>query len=78
MNESPLDTFFSMVAEPFTEYQKADFKKKFSRADQLNGAEQKIYAIAWNISRHFRDNWQGTPFKAQLVCDKKKSKCRSL
>ena len=27
--------------------------------------------IAWNISYHFRDNWQGTPFKAQLVCDKK-------
>ncbi|HBX53753.1 MAG: restriction endonuclease subunit R [Bacteroidetes bacterium RIFOXYA12_FULL_35_11] len=71
VNESPLDTFFGMVSEPLTEYQKADFKKKFSRADQLNGAEQKIYAIAWNISLHFRDNWQGTPFKAQLVCDKK-------
>jgi type I restriction enzyme R subunit len=60
-----------MVSEPLTEYQQADLKKKFSRADQLNGAEQKIYAIAWNISLHFRDNWQGTPFKAQLVCDKK-------
>ena len=60
-----------MVSEPLTEYQKADLKKKFSRADQLNAAEQKIYAIAWNISQHFRDNWQGTPFKAQLVCDKK-------
>jgi type I restriction enzyme R subunit len=61
-----------MVSEPLTEYQKADFKKKFSRADQLNSAEQKIYAIAWNISLHFRDNWQGkTPFKAQLICDKK-------
>ena len=71
VNASPLDTFFEMVSEPLTEYQKADFKKKFSRADQLNGAEQKIYAIAWNISRHFRDNWQGTRFKAQLVCDKK-------
>ena len=71
VNASPLDTFFEMVSEPLTEYQKADFKKKFSRADQLNGAEQKIYAIAWNISRHFRDNWQNTPFKAQLVCDKK-------
>jgi len=71
VNENPLDTFFGMVSEPLTEYQKADFKKKFSRADQLNGAEQKIYAIAWNISLHFRDNWQGTPFKAQLVCDKK-------
>ncbi len=71
VNESPIDTFFGMVSEPLTEYQKADLKKKFSRADQLNGAEQKIYAIAWNISHHFRDNWQGTPFKAQLVCDKK-------
>jgi type I restriction enzyme R subunit len=71
VNENPLDMFFGMVSEPLTEYQKADFKKKFSRADQLNGAEQKIYAIAWNISLHFRDNWQGTPFKAQLVCDKK-------
>ena len=71
VNESPIDTFFGMVSEPLTEYQKADLKKKFSRADQLNGAEQKIYAIAWNISQHFRDNWQGTPFKAQLVCDKK-------
>ncbi|MFP4288248.1 MAG: type I restriction endonuclease subunit R [Bacteroidales bacterium] len=71
VNSSPLDTFFDMVSEPLTEYQKADFKKKFSRADQLNSAEQKIYAIAWNISLHFKDNWQETPFKAQLVCDKK-------
>jgi type I restriction enzyme R subunit len=71
VNASPLDTFFEMVSEPLTDYQIADFKKKFSRADQLNGAEQKIYAIAWNISLHYRDNWQGTPFKAQLVCDKK-------
>lgn len=71
VNASPLDTFFEMVSEPLSEYQKADFKKKFSRADQLNSAEQKIYAIVWNISIHFRDNWQGTPFKAQLVCDKK-------
>ena len=71
VNSGPLDTFFDMVSEPLTEYQKADFKKKFSRADQLNSAEQKIYAIAWNISLHFKDNWQGTPFKAQLVCDKK-------
>jgi len=71
VNESPLDTFFEMVSEPLTDLQKADFKKKFSRADQLNSAEQKIYTIAWDISRHYRDNWQGTPFKAQLVCDKK-------
>lgn len=71
VNEKPLDMLFGMISEPLTEYQKADFKKKFSRADQLNSAEQKMYLIAWDISLHFRDNWQGTPFKAQLVCDKK-------
>ena len=71
VNAKPIDIFFDMVTEPLNELQKADFKKKFSRADQLNGAEQKIYSIAWDISLHFRNNWQGTPFKAQLVCDKK-------
>ncbi len=27
--------------------------------------------IAWDISEHFRDNWQGTPFKGQLVAQDK-------
>jgi len=72
VNASPIDTFFGMVSEPFTEYQKADIKKKFARYDHLNSAEQKMRMIAWDISYHFRDNWQGrTPFKGQLVCDKK-------
>jgi type I restriction enzyme R subunit len=72
VNSSPIDTFFSMVAEPLNEYQKADIKKKFARYDHLNSAEQKMRMIAWDISYHFRDNWQGkTPFKGQLVCDKK-------
>jgi type I restriction enzyme R subunit len=61
-----------MVSEPLTDYQKADIKKKFARYDHLNSAEQKMRMIAWDISYHFRDNWQGrTPFKGQLVCDKK-------
>ena len=72
VNEKPIDNFFNRVSEPLTDYQKADLKKKFSRADQLNIAEQKIYAICWDISRHFRDNFQGTtPFKGQLVTQTK-------
>lgn len=72
VNESPLDTFFGMVSEPLTEYQRADIKKKFARYDHLNAAEQKMRMIAWDISYHFRANWQDkTPFKGQLVCDKK-------
>ncbi|MHB8258811.1 MAG: type I restriction enzyme subunit R domain-containing protein [Bacteroidia bacterium] len=71
VNEAPIDTYFNLISESLTDYQKADLKKKMSRADHLNAAEQKIYAICWNISLHYRDNWKGTPFKGQLVCDKK-------
>jgi type I restriction enzyme R subunit len=72
VNASPIDTFFGMISEPLNDYQKADIKKKFARYDHLNSAEQKMRMIAWDISYHFRDNWQGrTPFKGQLVCDKK-------
>ncbi|MFY8187669.1 MAG: DEAD/DEAH box helicase family protein, partial [Flavobacterium sp.] len=56
VNASPIDTFFGMVSEPLTEYQKADIKKKFARNDHLNSAEQKMRMIAWDISYHFRDN----------------------
>jgi type I restriction enzyme R subunit len=63
-----------MISEPLTEYQRADFKRKFSRANQLNIADQKIYAICRDIRYHFRDNWQGkTPFKGQLVTQSKEA-----
>jgi type I restriction enzyme R subunit len=71
VHENAIDRFFDKVSEPFTEYQRADMKRKFSRADQLNQAEQRIFTIAWDISKHYRDNWQGTGFKAQLVCPRK-------
>ncbi|MFP5080114.1 type I restriction endonuclease subunit R [Pedobacter sp. JCM 36344] len=74
VNEKPIDNFFNLVSEPLTPYQKADLKKKFSRADQLNIADQKIYAISWDISKHFKDNFQDrTPFKGQLVTQTKEA-----
>lgn len=73
VNEKAVDTFFNMVSEPLNELQKADLKRKFSRADQLNVAEQKIYAICWDISHHYRDNFKGTGFKGQLVCQNKEA-----
>ncbi|RBP30935.1 type I restriction enzyme R subunit [Oceanihabitans sediminis] len=74
VNAAPLDTFFNMVSEPLNDYEKADLKKKFSRADQLNIADQKIYAIAWDITKHYESNFQGrTPFKGQIVCQSKEA-----
>ena len=71
VNAAPIDNFFNMVSEPLSDYEKADLKKKFSRADQLNIADQKIYAIAWDITNHYVKNFQGTGFKGQVVCQSK-------
>ena len=66
-----IDAWFKRITDSLSDDQKADLKKKFSTTDQLNKAEQKVKAIAWDISTHFRDNWQGTNYKAQLVTQDK-------
>ncbi len=73
VNAGPLDNYFGMVSEPLNDYEKTDLKKKLSRKDQLNIADQKIYAICWDISKHYKDNFQGTPFKGQLVTQSKEA-----
>lgn len=72
VNEKPIDNYFNKISEPLNDYQKAELKRKFSSADQLNLADQKIYCIAWDISKHFDDNWgKEMSFKGQLVAPNK-------
>lgn len=71
VDAEPVDKFFDKVCDGLTDYQITDLKKKFSRTDALNQTEQRIYSIAWNITEHFCQNWQGTQFKAMLVTPRK-------
>jgi len=66
-----IDAWFDKITANLSKEQAADLKKKFSTTDQLNKAAQKVMAIAWDISEHFSDNWQGTGFKGQLVVQDK-------
>jgi len=70
-NEKAIDTWFERHTQGLTDAQKADLKKKYSRAEMLNKADQVIYMRAFDISEHYRQNWQGTGFKAQLVAPSK-------
>lgn len=70
-NEKAIDTWFERHTQGLTEAQKADLKRKYARAEMLNKADQVIYMRAFDISEHFRQNWQGTGFKAQLVAPSK-------
>ena len=71
VQDKTIDTWFDRISEPLTDEQRKDLKKKFSQAGQINKAEQKINCTAYDISQHFQSNWQGTPFKGQLVTPSK-------
>ena len=70
-NENAIDLWFERHTANLTDQQKADLKRKYSRADALNQADQVAYMRAYDISEHYRANWQGTGFKAQLVAPNK-------
>lgn len=70
-NKTAVDLWFERHTETLTEEQKADLKRKYSRADALNQADQIVYMCAFDISEHYRTNWQDTGFKAQLVAPNK-------
>jgi len=70
-NQAAVDLWFERHTQGLTKDQKADLKRKYARAEMLNKAEQVVYMRAFDISEHYRANWQGTGFKAQLVAPNK-------
>ncbi|MCD4786317.1 MAG: type I restriction endonuclease subunit R [Candidatus Eremiobacteraeota bacterium] len=71
VDENGIDNWFDKITAELSKEQVADLKRKFSTTDQLNITEQKVKAVAWDISEHYRDNWQGSGFKGQLVTQNK-------
>ncbi|TDO05390.1 type I restriction endonuclease subunit R [Sunxiuqinia elliptica] len=81
VNDKPLDTYFDKISEPLTPYGKSTLKRKFSSTNQLNKADQIIYARAWDISEHYEQNVQNIFFgtlkaKGQLVAPNKTTAIR--
>lgn len=73
IDQRSIDEWFERVTANLSEDEKADLKRKFATTDMLFRAVPIVRAIAWDISEHFRDNWQGTPFKGQLVTPRKET-----
>jgi type I restriction enzyme, R subunit len=71
-----IDKWFEKITQGLTPQQEADLKHKFSRMDALSKTGQAIRAKAFDISEHFRQYWQGTGCKAQLVAPNKASAVR--
>lgn len=71
-----IDRWFDKISEGLTDKQKADLKRKFSAMGALAKTGQAIRAKAFDISEHYRQFWQGTGFKAQLVAPSKAAAIR--
>jgi type I restriction enzyme R subunit len=74
--DSVISAWFDKICEGLTLEQQSDLKRKFSRADVLAGAGQVIRAKAFDISEHYRQTWQNTGLKAQLVAPNKAAAIR--
>lgn len=67
VNREALDRWFERVTRNLTREQKTDLKKKFARSEKLSEADQRLQVIAYDISEHYANTWEDTPFKAQLA-----------
>ena len=76
INPETIDSWFDKLSEGLNEHQRVDLKRKYSRLNALARTEQAIHARAFDISEHYRQHWQGSGFKAQLVAPSKAAACR--
>jgi type I restriction enzyme R subunit len=73
VNQDPLDLWFDRYARGFTDTEKADLKKRWSRLDVLPQIDRFVQVVAWDIYEDYWRNWKDTPFKAMLVAPRKET-----
>ncbi|MBN1967039.1 MAG: HsdR family type I site-specific deoxyribonuclease, partial [Anaerolineae bacterium] len=71
VDQAAIDRWFERVTEGLNDDQKRDLKYKFSHAGEISKAEQRVRQIAYDLSDHYRRNFQSHGFKAQLATDSK-------
>lgn len=67
INKKQIDKGFERLAAPLSEDAQKDLKKKFATIGKIYESDHVIEEIAHDILEHFRENWKGTGFKAQLA-----------
>jgi len=73
MDKAAVDTWFERLTIGLKGKQKADLKRKYARANMLAKLDKVVTCRAFDISEHYRSNFQGTGLKGQLVAPDKKT-----
>ena len=72
-NKSTIDLWFERHTADLNEKQKADLKKKYSRANALHKAKRVVYMRAFDIHQNYCKHWKEKSLKAQLVAPDKET-----
>ncbi len=70
-NTEAVDKWFERVTHDLNPAQKGDLKRKFRTAEPLFGASERLEEIAYDVGKHFKETFVGTPFKGQFAVSSK-------
>jgi len=73
VDERQIDRWFEVHTRGLSEDQRADLKRKMSRAREIEGIESRLQSIAFDVGQHFSTNFKGTGLKGQLAAPSKRA-----
>jgi type I restriction enzyme, R subunit len=73
VDEAQIDRWFEVHTRGLSDEQRADLKRKMSRAREIEGIESRLKYIAFDVSQHFSTNFKGTGLKGQLAASSKRA-----
>lgn len=67
-NEQAVNAWFERLTGGLSQSQQAELKRGLARREVLEETPERIKLIAYDISQHFRRNFQGRGLKGQVAC----------
>ncbi len=73
VDEAQIDRWFEIHTRGLSDEQRADLKRKMSRAREVEGIESRLRYIAFDVGQHFAANFKGSGLKGQLAASSKRA-----
>jgi type I restriction enzyme R subunit len=72
IDAAAVDAWFERTTKNLSDKQRADLKKRMSKPSVLMGVSDWLRCVAFDVGQHYRDNFQGSGLKGQVVVPSKR------
>ena len=73
VDDAQIDRWFEVHTRGLSDDQRADLKRKMSRAHEIEGVDSRLQSIAFDVGQHFSASFKGTGLKGQLAASSKRA-----